>query len=71
MHAPALARSDDLAGTAAIEKAFERPRRAENTIATRIILRRRSAEVGAALFTDIAVKAKRLYRWVRRGSQFR
>jgi hypothetical protein len=49
MHAPALARSDDLAGTAAIEKAFERPRRAENTIATRIILRRRSAEVGAAL----------------------
>jgi hypothetical protein len=47
MHAPALARSDDLAGTAAIEKAFERPRRAENTIATRIILRRRSAEVGA------------------------
>jgi hypothetical protein len=46
MHAPALARSDDLAGTAAIEKAFERPRRAENTIATSI-LRRRSAEVGA------------------------
>ena len=37
MHAPALARTDDLAGTAAIEKAFERPRKAENTTAMRII----------------------------------
>jgi hypothetical protein len=38
MHAPALARTDDLAGTAAIEKAFERPRKAENTTAMRIII---------------------------------
>ena len=37
MHAPALARTDDLAGTAAIEKAFERPRKAENKTAMRII----------------------------------
>lgn len=46
MHTPALARSDDLAGTAAIEKAFERPRKAENKRVMRNIASE-IAEVGA------------------------